>query len=88
MSETFFLYDETENTKTRYVSFVGESNRFDLAIVTTDRFYGKRIVISLQSGRSAIIGPDDLEEEHYIAHAFDMNLEEARELIEFLNLVV
>ena len=85
---TFFLYDETEQTRTRFVSFVGKHHRFDLAIVRTDRFYGKSLVISLQNGRSAIIGQDDLEEEGYIAYAFDLTDEEAEELTNFLYLAI
>lgn len=85
---TFFLYDDIEHTRTRFVSFVGRSNRFDLAIVRSERFYGKSLVISIQNGRCAIIGQDDLEEEGYIAHAFDLNEEEAQELTEFLYLAV
>ncbi len=85
---TFFLYDDTEQTRTRFVSFVGRSNRFDLAIVRSDRFYGKSLVISIQNGRCAIIGQDDLEEEGYIAYAFDLNEDEAQELTEFLYLAV
>ena len=84
----FFLYDDTEQTRTRFVSFVGKSNRFDLAIVRSDRFYGKSLVISIQNGRCAIIGQDDLEEEGYIAYAFDLSEEEAQELTEFLYLAV
>ena len=43
MKERFFLYDDTEDTKTRFVSFVGDNQRFDLAIVKTDRHFGKHL---------------------------------------------
>lgn len=90
MGEFDFLSDSTEQTSTRYVCFIGEAslNRFDLAITTTNRFYGKKLVIDLQSGRSAIIGPDDLEEEGYLAHAFKITDAQADELASFLQLVV
>lgn len=91
MPERFdFLSDSTEQTSTRFVCFIGEKSmtRFDLAITTTDRFYGKKLVTDLQSGRTAIIGPDDLEEEGYIEYVFRMNEEQAAELSEFLLLVV
>lgn len=42
VNDLFFLYDEPEDTKTRFVSFMGEATRFDLAITTTNRFYGKK----------------------------------------------
>ncbi|OEH93971.1 DUF3055 domain-containing protein [Bacillus solimangrovi] len=84
MSERFFLYDEKENSDTRFISFMGENQRFDLAIVKTSRYYGKQLVLDIQSGRFAIIGPDDLNEEGYLEHAYNMNEEDAEELKEFL----
>lgn len=86
--EWMFLYDETENTRTRYVSFMGETNRFDLAITVTDRFYGKLLVLNIQSNRFAIIGPDDLEEPGYLEYAFQLSEEEAEELKQFLYTLV
>jgi hypothetical protein len=85
MTNHYFLYDDKENTKTRYVSFVGETQRFDLAIIQTQRFYGKHLVLDLQSNRFAIIGPDDLEEEGYLEFAFQLSEAEAAELRAFLN---
>lgn len=86
--EQFFLYDETEDTQTRYVSFVGETNRFDLAIMTTGRFYGKKLVLDIQSNRFAVIGTDDLEEPGYLEHAYNLSEAEADELKEFLYQVI
>jgi hypothetical protein len=84
MKERFFLYDDTENTKTRFVSFVGDNQRFDLAIVQTDRHYGKHLVLDLQGNRFAIIGEDDLKEEGYLEYAFQLSEEDAEELRSFL----
>jgi hypothetical protein len=79
-----FLYDETENTKTRFVSFAGEEARYDLAIITTDRFYGKALVLDLQSNRFAIIGTDDLDEPGYLEHVYQLTESAAAELRQFL----
>jgi Protein of unknown function (DUF3055) len=84
MKERFFLYDDTENTKTRFVSFVGDNKRFDLAIVHTDRHYGKHLVLDIQGNRFAIIGEDDLREEGYLEYAYQLNEEDAEELRSFL----
>lgn len=84
-----FMSDSTEETSTRYVTFIGPSlKRFDLAITSTNRFYGKKLVTDLQSGKTAIIGPDDLEEEGYLEYTFKLTEEEAAELIQFLYFVV
>ena len=88
MTDRFFLYDEQVETKTRFVSFVGENQRFDLAIVQTDRYYGKQLVLDIQGSRFAIIGPDDLEEEGYLEHAFQLSAEDAQELRSFLHEIV
>ncbi|SFS65609.1 DUF3055 domain-containing protein [Marininema halotolerans] len=82
--DLFFLYDESEDTRTRFVSFVGQTSRFDLGITVTSRFYGKLLVSNLQSNRFAIIGHDDLEEPGYLEHVYNLNEEEAQELKDFL----
>jgi hypothetical protein len=85
MLEFDFLYDRKEDTITRFVCFFGESlHRFDLAITTTTNFYGKKIVTDLQSGRSAVIGPDDLAEEGYLEYVYKLKSEQAEELKAFL----
>ena len=90
MSNTGFdyLYDHTEQTSTRFVCFVGQTRRFDLAITTTNRFFGKMLVMDIQSGRTAILGPDDIDEEGYIGYVFNLNDEEAAEMEQFLVQVV
>jgi hypothetical protein len=84
MSERFFLYDDVEETKTRFVSFMGENQRFDLAIIQSSRYYGKQLVLDIQGSRFAIIGPDDLKEEGYLEYAFKLSEEDADELRSFL----
>ena len=88
MSEIFFLYDDTYDTKTRFVSFMGESTRIDLALTRTDRFYGKTLVLDMQGNRFAIIGPDDLQEPGYLEHAFSLSSDEAIEWKKFLEQVI
>lgn len=86
--DSLFLYDETEDTQTRFVSFVGDTHRFDLAITETNRFYGKKLVLDIQSNRFAIIGSDDLKEPGYLEHTFNLSKEEAAELKDFLSEIV
>lgn len=84
-----FLSDETEQTTTRFVTFITPAlNRFDLAITTTDRFYGKKLVTDLQRNITGVIGPDDLREEGVLASVFRLGEEEADELRQFLARVV
>ena len=89
MKDFDFLSDSTEQTSTRFVTFITPSlKRFDLAILTTNRFYGKKLVTDLQFGRSAILGPDDLEAEGVLESVFRITEEEAAELAQFLVLVL
>ncbi|MCP1145692.1 DUF3055 domain-containing protein [Lysinibacillus endophyticus] len=82
--ERFFLYDDIEDTKTRFVSFTGNHLRYDLAIMQSTRFFGKVLVLDMQFGRFAIIGPDDLEEPGYLEYVFNKTEEEATDLREYL----
>jgi hypothetical protein len=84
MTERFFLYNDMEDTKTRFVSFVGEHQRYDLAITQSKRHFGKALVLNMQGNRYAIIGEDDLKEEGYLEYAFGFSEEEAAELKDFL----
>ncbi|AMW99717.1 DUF3055 domain-containing protein [Rummeliibacillus sp. G93] len=82
--ERFFLYDDLEETQTRFVSFMGENQRYDLAIMQSGRFYGKLLVLDMQYSRFAILGSDDLDEPGYIEAVYNRPPEEAQELREYL----
>lgn len=86
--ERFFLYDDKEKSETRFVSFMGEAHRYDLAIMITDRYYGKKLVLDIQGNRFAIIGQDDLDEPGYLEHAYKLNEQEAEELRDFLREII
>jgi hypothetical protein len=86
--ERFFLYDEKENTEVRFVSFMGDASRYDLAILKTNKYYGKTIVMDLQGNRFSITGEDDLREEGYLEHIFNLTEIEAEELREFLSEII
>lgn len=88
MEHPQFLYDFQEETKIRFVSFLGETRRFDLAVLTTENYFGKMIILEIQKNRFAIMGQDDLEEEEYLEEAFSLKPEEAAELKEFLSSIL
>lgn len=84
LDDFMYLYDDNIETRTRFVGFMGNTIRFDIAILHTDRFYGKIMVLDLQSNKFAIIGHDDLKEPGYLEFAFGLNEEAAEELKTFL----
>lgn len=78
------LYDEQENTKTRFVGFTTEDTRYDFGIVYTNLFFGKPLVVCMQTGRSTLLDPKDLENTEYLKKAFKMdNYQQAEDLCEF-----
>ena len=79
------MYDNTEIAPARFIGFVGDHSRFDLAIITTNNFFGKKMVCCLQTGRSAILSAQEAEEAEYIQTAFQVSQEEAGELSLFLS---
>jgi hypothetical protein len=85
MAERFYLYDDIEQTRTRFISFVGDNTRFDLALIQSDRHFGKTLVLDMQGSRFAIIGDDDLKEDGYLEFAFQLSEDDAEELRSFLS---
>ncbi|MDB5085982.1 MAG: hypothetical protein JWN30_2868 [Bacilli bacterium] len=84
MTDTIIMYDEVEQTTTRYVGIIGDQARFDLMIVTTGHFFGKYVVTCLQTARSAILNLEEADDAAYLAQAFALSETEAEELSEFL----
>ncbi|MDQ0191231.1 DUF3055 domain-containing protein [Alicyclobacillus cycloheptanicus] len=85
MQSDAILYDDTEQTSTRFVGYTGDHSRFDVAITTTDHFYGKKLVFVIQSGRTAIMNDDDAANLAYVMDIFNIQDEaEGAELSEFL----
>ncbi|MFO1445747.1 DUF3055 domain-containing protein [Bacillus sp. Bva_UNVM-123] len=78
------LYDEHENVNVRFVGFTTEHTRYDFGIVYTNLFFGKPLVICMQTGRSSLLDPKDLETTEYIQKAFKLeNYQQAEDLCEF-----
>jgi hypothetical protein len=78
------LYDEDENVKVRFVGFTTERTRYDFGIVYTNLFFGKPLVVCMQTGRSTLLDSNDLADKEYLQMNFKMNdLQEAQDLAEF-----
>jgi hypothetical protein len=56
------LYDVSETSNVNFVGYVTEHSRFDFAIVYTSHFFGKPLVVCMQTGRSAPMCADDLKD--------------------------
>lgn len=78
------LYDESENAHVRFLGFVSEGTRHDFGIVFTHKFYGKPLVICMQTGQSTLLSSDDAVNPGYLQKIFRLNSEsEAKALATF-----
>ncbi|PWI57732.1 DUF3055 domain-containing protein [Sulfoacidibacillus thermotolerans] len=84
MENLDLLYDETEQCPVRYVGFIGLHSHFDLAIVSTSHFYAKKMVISTQTGKMALLSAQEAEDVAYLSSVFAITADEAEELSAFL----
>jgi hypothetical protein len=79
------LYDVTERAPLNFVGFMTEDKRYDFAIVHTNSFYGKTLVICMQSGRSATLGREDLGCADHLMDIYKLDeRSEAEQLADFL----
>lgn len=78
------LYDENEKVTVRFVGFTTSDVRYDFGIVYTNMFFGKPLVVCMQTGRSTLLDPKDIEDLDYLRRIFRIDTrEEAADLAEF-----
>ncbi|WP_299094651.1 DUF3055 domain-containing protein [uncultured Metabacillus sp.] len=75
------LYDEHERADVRFVGFTTDHIRYDFGIVYTQMFFGKPLVICMQSGRSALLDSSDIKNIEYLKKVFCISsLKEAEDV--------
>lgn len=80
------LYDEQENVKVRFVGFTTEQTRYDFGIIYTNMFFGKPLVVCMQTGRSTLLDPRDLEDLDHLQTVFKIQeKQQAVDLAEFFS---
>jgi hypothetical protein len=83
------LYDEYEKVKVRFVGFTSKDIRYDFGIVYTNMFFGKPLVICMQTGRSTLLDPKDVENHESLQQIFRIDTkEQAADLAEFFSVVL
>ncbi len=75
------LYDESEKAKVRFVGFVSEYGRYDFGIVYTHMFFGKPLVVCMQTGRSSLLSLEDADNLEYLQKIFNLKSKEEAEEI-------
>jgi hypothetical protein len=80
------LYDEHENAKVRFIGFTTEHTRYDFGIIYTSMFFGKPLVVCMQTGRSTLLDPKDIEDIDYLQTVFRIpDQQQAADLAEFFS---
>ncbi len=78
------MYDEQENVKVRFVGFTTEHTRYDFGIIYTNMFFGKPLVVCMQTGRSTLLDPKDIEDIEHLQTVFRISdYQQAADLAEF-----
>lgn len=78
------LYEEDETVKVRFVGFTTEHVRYDFGIIYTNMFFGKPLIVCMQTGRSILMDAADLKNIDTIQKAFRINSkQEAKDLSTF-----
>lgn len=78
------LYDEHETVKVRFIGFTTELTRYDFGIVYTNMFFGKPLVVCMQTGRSTLLDPKEIEDIEYLQTVFRIpDKQQATDLAEF-----
>ena len=80
------LYDESEQARVRFFGFISENCRYDFGIVYTRMFFGKPLVVCMQTGRSTLLSGEDLDNLEYIQNVFNLSSrKESQEVSVFLS---
>ncbi|WP_411334948.1 DUF3055 domain-containing protein [Metabacillus indicus] len=83
------FYDDTEQANVRYVGFASSDLRYDMAIVYSGMFFGKPLVICLQTGKSVLLDSSDIEDLEFLMRSFRIDtLQQAAELSDFFREVI
>lgn len=64
------LYDVTERVSVNFMGYVSERSRFDFAVIYTDHFFGKPLVVCMQTGRSSLLSLEDVNDLDYLQNVF------------------
>lgn len=80
------LYDEHENAKVRFIGFVTSDVRYDIGIVYSNMFFGKPLVICMQSRQCILLDRQDVLYPNQLKFLCKLKSdEEAMELAKYLS---
>ncbi|WP_028545017.1 SAV0927 family protein [Paenibacillus taiwanensis] len=57
------LYEVTEQANISFIGWAAEQGRYDFALIYSNHFIGKTLVVCMQTGRSTLLSEEDLTPE-------------------------
>ncbi|MBE3596609.1 MAG: DUF3055 family protein [Hydrogenibacillus sp.] len=79
------VYENTEQAQVRFIGVHTEEGLYDLGLLFSNQFFGKTMIINMQSGKTILVEADDLHNLEWLKESFNLkSLEEAERLAHFL----
>lgn len=82
--EPLLILDEEEAVTTRFVSFKGDFYRYDLAIMSSERFNTDKLVLNLNDNKYIRLNKESLNERGFLEHTLQLTDIVADDLRSFL----
>ncbi|PYI54467.1 DUF3055 domain-containing protein [Paenibacillus flagellatus] len=82
------LYDTAEQANIQFVGYATERTRYDFGIVYTNAFFGKPLVVCMQTNRSSLLDYHDLDNLTHLQKSFRLTPVEAAEVSSFLRQLI
>lgn len=78
------LYHVSEMDKVRFIGVTTDHARYDFGVIFTGQFFGKMLVVSLSSGRAALLDHEDVLDADVLHRILDVDPIDAGAIGDFL----
>src|SRR5690554_2209353 len=83
------LYDESENVNVKFIGMTTDKSRYDFGIMYSSLFFGKPLVICMQTGQSFLMCDKDANDVDYLQKVLKLDdVGEAKIISEFLTVTL
>ncbi|CAK6481293.1 DUF3055 family protein [Peribacillus simplex] len=82
------LFEESESQSVHYYCIATEHHRYDFSIIFTNNFFGKAMVVSIQSGTMVLMCNEDIENDCYWAEKLGIHPIDVDECRIFLQMIL
>jgi hypothetical protein len=83
-----FLLEEKGTHSVHFYCIATEHHRYDLSVIYTNHFFGKAMVVSMQSNTMVLLSSEDIENELYWAEKLGINPIDIDECRTFLRMIL